>query len=196
MAPPPSLLFPLRPFLLVFVFYSHVGQKLPSLDWIIHHGIVGSLLLSLDGEQRVVADLGGRVARAVGVLERHETLLPGRLLQLLVLRTLDQVVDASLAQEVALGLLRRAGLSIGRALVHPVDSVHALLPAGGFQLALELLLCALLLDLVEALLGALALGQGLLLFIVDRRLVALQPRVERLFEVEVAAAHFDSRSYS
>lgn len=106
-----------------------------------------------------------------------------------MLVALDQIVDASLAQEVRLRLLGRAGLPIARALVHPVHTVHAFPTARGLEFSLQLLLLALLFDLVDALLGALALGQRLLLLIVDGGLVAPERWVERLLEVEIAATH-------
>lgn len=102
---------------------------------------------------------------------------------------LDEVVDSSLAQQVRLGFFGGACLAIGRALVHPVDAINALLSAGCLQLLLELLLGALLLDLIDALLGALALGEGLLFLVVDGCLVASQSGMEGLFQVEIAASH-------
>lgn len=92
---------------------------------------------------------------------------------------LDEIVDAPLAQQVRLDLLRRPSLAIARTLVHPVYAIDALPPARGLKFALDLLLLAFLLDLVDALLRALALGQGFLLFIVDSGLVPAERGVER-----------------
>lgn len=102
---------------------------------------------------------------------------------------LDQVVDASLAQQVGLGLFRGSSLTIGRAFVHPINSVDALLPSSSLELALQFLFLALLFDLIQALLRALALGKGFLLLIVDSGLVAPQSWMEGLLEVEIAASH-------
>ena len=112
-----------------------------------------------------------------------------------MVRSFDEIVDSPLPEQVGLCLLRRTSLSIGRPLIHPVDFVYALLPTRSFQLPLQLFLGALFLDLIDAVLGALALGEGLLFFIVDGRLVLAKCRMERLFEVEVAAAHFAGVGY-
>jgi hypothetical protein len=106
-----------------------------------------------------------------------------------VIGALDEIVDAPLAQQVRLDLLCRSSLAIARALVHPVYAVDALPPARSLEFALDLLLLALLLDLVDALLRALALGYGFLLFIIDGGLVAAKRGVERFLEVEVAPTH-------
>lgn len=183
------LLPSLRLVLLLLVLDTHRSEELAAPDRVVHHGFVCGLLLSLDGQQGVVADLGSRVAGAVGILQGHETLLPGLLFQLLVFIPLDEVVDSSLAQQVRLGFFGGARLAIGRALVHPVDAINALLSTGCLQLLLELLLGALLLDLIDALLGALALGEGLLFLVVDGCLVASQSGMEGLLQVEIAASH-------
>jgi hypothetical protein len=149
------------------------------------------LFLSLDSQQRVVANLGSCISRSVGILQRHETLRACILLQLLMFRALDEVVDATLSQQVCFCFLRRTGLSVVGTLVHPVHAIDLLLAACGLELTLDFFLCALLFDLVEALLGSLAFGEGLLLFIPDSLLVAPQRGMERLFQVEIAAAHFD-----
>lgn len=106
-----------------------------------------------------------------------------------MLVALNQVVDSALSKQECFPLLGGTSLSVGRTLVHPVDSVDAFLSSSGFQLSLQLFLGALLFDFVDALLGALALGQGFLLFIVDGRLVAPKRRMERLFQVEISATH-------
>ena len=116
------------------------------------------MLLALDGQQRVISDLGCCVTRIVGILLEHEALLPCVLLQLLVLRALDQIVDTSLSQEVCLRLLCRAGLAIAGPLVHPVHAIDTLATTGSLELPLKLFLGTLLLNLIDALLGALALG--------------------------------------
>lgn len=96
---------------------------------------------------------------------------------------LDQVVDPAFAQQIGFGFLFGARLSICRSLVHPVDTIYPLLSACCLQLSLQLLLCALFLDFIDALLGSLALGKSLLLFIVDCCLVTPKRGMERLFQV-------------
>jgi hypothetical protein len=87
------------------------------------------LFLPLNRQERVVADLCCCIAGAVRILECHETLLASALCQLLVLIAFDQIVDAALAQQVRLGFLFRARLSICRSLVHPVHAIYPLLPS-------------------------------------------------------------------
>lgn len=96
---------------------------------------------------------------------------------------LYEVVNPPLAQQIGLCLLGCASLAIGRALVHPVDAINPLGASRSLQLSLDLLLCALLLDLIDALLGAFALGESLLFFFVDGLLVPSQTGMERLFQV-------------
>lgn len=141
------------------------------------------MFLSFDGQQRIVADLGRCVARAVRVLQRNEALLSSGLFEILVIGALDEVVNPPLAQQIGLCLLRCTSLAIGRALVHPVDAIYPLGASRSLQLSLDLLLCALLLDLIDALLGAFALGESLLFFFVDGLLVPPQTGMERLFQV-------------
>jgi hypothetical protein len=178
----------------MFVFFlavvdAHGREQLAASDRIIHHGLVRGLFLALNGQQRVLADLGRCVARAVGILQRNEAVLPCGLLELLVVVSLDQIVDPPLAQQVRFCLFCRASLAIGRALVHPVDAIDPFGASRSLQLPLDLLLCALLLDFIDALLGAFALGEGLLLFVVDGLLVPPQTGMERLFQVEIATTH-------
>jgi hypothetical protein len=104
---------------------------------------------------------------------------------------LDEVVDTSLAQQVCFCFFCRAGLSIVRALVHPVHAINALPASCSLELPLDLFLCALLLDFVDALLRSLALGEGLLFFVPDGLLVAPKRGMEGLFQVEISATHFD-----
>lgn len=106
-----------------------------------------------------------------------------------MLRALDEIVDSSLSEKIRLGFLARTNLAIGGALVHPVDSIYSFLSTCGFKLPLQLFLCALLLDFVDSLLGALALGECLLLFIPDGLLISPQGGMEGLLEVEIAATH-------
>lgn len=130
------------------------------------------MLLALDGEQRIISNFGRCISCAVRILKCHKTLLTRALFQLLVLCSLDKVVDSPLAQEIRFGLFAGTNLTIGRALVHPVDPVYSLLAAGSLELPLQLLLCALFFDFIDALLGALALGEGLLFFLVDGLLIS------------------------
>lgn len=166
------------------------------LNRVVQHGVIGRLLLSLDGQERIVANLGGSVSRAVGILQRHEAVLPRRLFQLLVLGALDDVIYPPLAQQVGLHLLCRPGLAICRALIHPVDTIRSLFTSRSLELPLEVLLCALFLDFIDALLRAFALCESLLLLFVDGSLIALQSRMERLFEVEVSATHRYGRPWA
>lgn len=168
---------------------AHGGQQLSPPDRVVHHGLVGSLLLPLNRQQGIFSDLGSRISRRIRILKGHEAVLPGRLLQLLVLGALDEIVDSSLSEKIRLSFLARANLAVGGALVHPVDSIDSLLSTRGFKLPLQLFLGALLLDFVDSLLGALALGECLLLFIPDGLLISPQGGMEGLLEVEIAATH-------
>lgn len=145
--------------------------------------------MALDGQQRIVADLGRCVARAVGVLQRNEALLSSGLLELLVVVALDEIVDPPLAQQIGLCLFGCTSLAIRRALVHPVDAIYPLLASRRLQLPLEVFFGALLLDLIDALLGAFALGECLLFFVVDGLLVSPQTGMERLLQVQISATH-------
>lgn len=158
-------------------------------DRVIHHCLVSGLFLALDGQQRVIADLGRCVARIVCVLQRNEALLSRGLFELLVVVALDEVVDAPLSQQICLCLFGGASLAIGRALVHPVDAIYPLLASRRLQLSLEVFLGALLLDFVDALLGAFALGESFLLFIVDGLLVSPQAGMEGFLQVQISATH-------
>jgi hypothetical protein len=106
-----------------------------------------------------------------------------------VFGSLDQIIDAPLSQKVGFGLFGGASAAVCRALIHPVHAVDALFAARGLKLTLQLFLGPFLLDLIDALLGPLALGQCLLFRVPYRLLIAPQGRVERLLEVEVAASH-------
>jgi hypothetical protein len=101
----------------------------------------------------------------------------------------DQVVDAPLAQQVGFLAFSVASRAITRSRIHPVDAVYPLLPACCLQLTLEFLLGTLLFEFIDALLGALALGEGLLFLIVDGGLVASQSRMERLLQIQISATH-------
>jgi hypothetical protein len=108
-----------------------------------------------------------------------------------VFGALDEVIDAPLSQQVCFGFFCRAGLSIVGTLVHPVHAINALPASCSLELSLNLFLCALLLDFVDALLRPLALGEGLLFFVPDGLLVAPKRRMEGLFQVKISASHFD-----
>lgn len=175
--------------LLLAIVNSHRREQLAASDRVVHHCLVSGLFLALDGQQRIVADLGRRVARVVCVLQRNEALLSRGLFELLVVVALDEVVDAPLSQQIRLCLFGGAGLAIGGALVHPVDAVYPLLASRRLQLPLEIFLGAFLLDLVDALLGAFALGEGFLFFIVDGLLVSAQAGMEGFLQIQISATH-------
>lgn len=162
---------------------------MPASYRVVHHGFVRGLFLALDGEERVVSNLGRCISSTVCILQGREAFLSRVLFQLLELVAFDQVVDSSLSKEVRFHFLGCAGLAVGRPLVHPVNSIYPFLSSGGLELPLQLFLCALLLDFIDALLRPLALGQSLLLFIVNSCLVTPKRWVERLFQVEIAASH-------
>lgn len=122
--------------LLLAIVNTHGREQLATSDRVVHHCLVSGLFLALDGQQGIIADLGCRVARAVGILQRNETLLPRSLFEILVVIALDKVVDAPLSQQICLCLFCGAGLAIGRALVHPVDAVYPLLASCRLQLPL------------------------------------------------------------
>ncbi len=145
-------------FLFAVIWLAHRGQQLPASDRVVHHGFVCRLLLALDGQQRVVSDFGCCISSAICILQGHKTFLSGILFQLLMLVAFDQVIDSSLSKQVCFHFLGRAGLAVGRPLVHPVDSVDSLLSARSLQLPLQLFLGALFFDFIDALLRTLALG--------------------------------------
>lgn len=101
-------------------------------------------------------------------------------------RSFEQVVDAALAQEVALALLGRAGLSIGRSAIEKFDAVNSFGVPCSLELLLEFFALALLLELVDALLCLLALIEGFAFLFPDLGLVLDEGRVETLLQVEIA----------
>lgn len=87
-------------------------EQLPPPHWIIHHRFIGSLFLLLDGEHRIFSNLRCRISRSVGILHSHERIFSSRFLQLLIFSAFDQIIDASLSQEVAFHLFSSARLSV------------------------------------------------------------------------------------
>jgi len=132
------------------------------------------LLLSHNRHERIISNLGSSIPRSIRILQRHKTLRPSILLELLMFRALDQGIDAALSEEVCLCFFSGAGLAIVGALVHPFHAIDALSAACGFELALDFFLGALFAEFVDALLGLFALGEGFLFFFPDCALVALQ----------------------
>jgi hypothetical protein len=122
-------------------------------------------------------------------LESHKTLLSGSLLKLFVFVAFDQVIDPPLAEKIGLGLFCRPGCAVCRALVHPIHAIDALFSARRLKLVLQLFLGPLLLDLVDALLGALTLRERFLFFVPYLGLVSLETRVPRLLQIQVSATH-------
>lgn len=175
--------------LLLIPFHTHGCEKLPSFNGVIHHRIVGCLLLTLDCQQRIISDFGSSVSHSIGVLLLHETVRPRSLLQLLVFRSFDEVVDSSFPEQIRFRLLCRSGLAICGTLVHPVYPINTLFASRSLELPLEVFLGSFFLDLIDTLLRALALGEGFLLFIVDHGLVASQSRMKGLFQVQITATH-------
>ncbi len=140
------------------------GEQLFSLDRVIHHRLVSSLLLSLDGQHRILADLRRGIPQRIRILQSHETFFRRLFLQLLVLSALDQAIDPSLAQQVSFHFLGRSRLPARRSLIHPVYTVNALPTSGGLQLGLDFLLGSLFFEFLDPLIGALSLVEGLLFF--------------------------------
>ncbi|KAI6762162.1 hypothetical protein HG531_002715 [Fusarium graminearum] len=131
------------------------------------------------------------VARSIRILQRHKAFGACILFQFLMFGAFDEVIDASLSQQVCFGFFSGASLPVVGALIHPFYTVDFLFAACGFELALHFLLCALFFDLVEALLGSFSFGEGLLLLIPNGLLIAPKRGMEGLFQVEIAAAHCD-----
>lgn len=104
---------------------------------------------------------------------------------------LDQVVDPPLSQQICFCFFARASLTICRSLVHPFYTIDALPPSGSFELLLKFLLGPLFLDLIDSLLGTLALGEGFLFFVVDGLLIPSQAGMEGLFEIKIPTSHDD-----
>lgn len=90
---------------------SRFLEQLSSSHGIIHHRLVCGLFLFLDRKQRVFADLGRRVSSSVGILSLQKRILLGGLLQFLILRALEEIVNPSLAQEIPFHFLRSALLA-------------------------------------------------------------------------------------
>ena len=132
-------------------------QQEPPFHGIIHQRLISSLFLFLDGEHRILSDLELGVPRSIGLLQTHEAFLARALLQLLVLRTLDQGIDPSLAQQITLHFLRGARLPRRRTRVHPVDLDLLPGPPSGLLHLLQFLDLPLLLPLLHHLLDAFAL---------------------------------------
>jgi hypothetical protein len=106
------------------------------------------------------------------MLQCHEAILRSLLLQLLVLRALDQAIDSSLPQKISFHLLCCSRLSARRSLVHPVYTIDSLSAACCLKLGLDFLLCTLLLQLFDPLFGALAFIESFLFFLPHPPLIA------------------------
>lgn len=78
---------------------------------IIHHRLVCGLFLFLDRKKRVFTDLGRGISSCVGILSLQKGILLGGLLQFLILRALEEVINPSLAQKISLHFLRSAWLA-------------------------------------------------------------------------------------
>jgi hypothetical protein len=63
-------------FLLVFLgLYAVTSLQLSQTKGVGHKCLISSLLLLLDGEERVLPDLGCNVTSRVGILDRNEVLV-------------------------------------------------------------------------------------------------------------------------
>ena len=164
---------------------AHGLLELLALDGVLHVGFIGALLLPLDGEQGVLADLCGDVAGGERWRLRGGDGGFGALLELVVVGALEQVVDAALAKEVRLHLVRGTAHALGRARVKELNAVKHLLPASRLLDLSQFLHLALLLALLEQHIGAFPLLERLALLLPDLFLVAQELRVPRLFEVEI-----------
>lgn len=170
------------------VFGAQPLQHL-TLHGILKVALVGKLLLPLDGQQRVVADLGDRVALGNdGRRAGAKVGIGGRVfLELLIVAAREQRGDSAFAEQIGLGLLlgpaRTAAL--GRTAVEELDAVEYLFAARRFLDLAQLLQLPLLLTLLAPLLCALALFKRLLFFLPDTLLVLLQPWVPGFFQIQV-----------
>jgi hypothetical protein len=106
------------------------------------------------------------------MLQRHKAILRSLLLQFLVLRALDQAIDTPLPKKISLHLLGRTSLATRWSLVHPVHTINSFSAACCLELGLDLLLCPLLLELLDPLLGALTLIECFLFFLPHPPLIA------------------------
>ena len=145
-------------------------QQAPS-HGIVHQRFVSSLFLLLNRQHRILPNLARCVPRRVRILQRHKPTLIRPLLQLLIIRPLDQRINPSLAKQVPLHFFSSASLAGGGAGVHPVDPGLFAGPASGLLHFLKLFDLALLLQFFDAFLGAFALLERFLLFVVDPLLV-------------------------
>lgn len=93
----------LAPLLLLLPIRSR--RQLPPLGGIFHERLIRCLLLSLNRQQRVLANLIRRIANRIRVLHRHKCLLRGLLRQLLIIGPLQQRIDAAFAEQISLHLL-------------------------------------------------------------------------------------------
>lgn len=147
------------------ILASSLEQSAPS-NWILHHSLESLLLLPLDRENRIITYLARSIPQRVRVLQRHEGFLRRRLLQPLALFVFQQSVDPSLAEQISFHLLGHPCLPCRRAaVVHPIDPIKSLLPAGGLLHLLQFLDLTLFGPLLDHLVDPLALLERLLLLL-------------------------------
>ncbi len=147
-------------FLRLRVVNAHCSKQLPPLDRVVHHGLVRLLFLPLDRQKWIFPDLRRHIPWVVDRRAGRESLLAGLFGKILDLVVLQQLVDAALSEEIGLALCS-PGLPVRRTRVHPLNPVNLALSTRGLQRFLNLLLAALLIDLLEALLQFLPLGDRL-----------------------------------
>lgn len=175
------------------VIDTHRCEQLSALDGVVHHRLVRLLLLPLDRKQGVFADLGGHVAR-IGDCRcrargRQDILLRLFRHRLLGVVILEELVDSPLAEQVGFVLSRVAGLAVGRAAVHPFDTVDLALAASGFERFLNLLFAPLFFDFLQALLQLLALGDRFGFGLLRGGNIPRSLGMPTLFHVQVSGTH-------
>jgi len=83
---------------LLLWFGARCLEQLPPAHRVVHNRFVCCLLLLLDCQHGILPNLRCRVSYRVRILQSHERLLIGALIQLLALVVLEQGVDATFAQ--------------------------------------------------------------------------------------------------
>jgi hypothetical protein len=109
-------------------------QQLISSRRIVHHRLIGRLLMPLDRKHGIVGNLGSCIAEGIGIRTScHEAVLRSIFLDCLAFVPLHQSIKPSLAQKITLHFFRdttHTGSTGSRPTVHPIHLVHTLLSPG------------------------------------------------------------------
>jgi len=147
------------------------------------------LLLLLDGEHGVLANLGCGITDSVGVLDRDEVLV--RCADLCSFIASKHLVNTFFAEQVLFEFVRAWTSASRRSCVHPFEFFDFLFSSLGFLKSLQLLKLAFFLKLLPKLVELLLFCESFLLLEPHPLLILHQERMPRLFHVQVAATHVD-----